>query len=74
MLDIYVNSRLNCRSRREGRELPPTTASLKQYRKIEIPNKIDHGNIQTTPRYINVDLEDEATQFFFLGIYVSTFW
>ena len=49
-----MNSRLNCRSGGEGRELPPTTARqqfpallsapvvesyLMQYRKIEIPNK-----------------------------------
>jgi hypothetical protein len=60
MLVIYVNSQLNGRSGGEGRELPPTSAleqfpahlstlgvkprTLKQYRKIEIPIKIDGGN------------------------------
>ncbi len=36
-----------------------------QYRKIEIPNKTHHGNIQLALIYMNVEIENEAAQFRF---------
>jgi hypothetical protein len=36
-----------------------------QYRKKKIPNKTDHGNILIAPRYMNVEIGNEATQFNF---------
>ncbi len=39
--------------------------SGEQYRKIEVPNKTGHGNMQIAPRYMNVEIKNEAEQFRF---------
>jgi hypothetical protein len=79
MLVNYVTSRFNHRSVGKGKELLPATSwwqfpallsepvveqrVLSQYRKIEIPNKTNRGNICIAPRYMNVEIGNKTAQF-----------
>jgi hypothetical protein len=46
--------------------------SLRQHRKIEIPNKTDRRNIEIAPRYMRNWERGRSVSF--MGIHVSNFW